>query len=97
MSAQLPDATLTDVKDTQIRDQLRKIEVLEESCQDLDNTINQFRELVMQLQTYALYLSHFTSQLYSSHRLCTVNLINSVHKLRLLKLSRLRRHLKLLL
>lgn len=45
----------TDVKDTQIRDHLRKIEGLEESCQDLDNTINQFRELVMQLQTCVLF------------------------------------------
>jgi dynactin 1 len=35
----------------QIREHLRKIEALEETCQDYENTINQFRELVMQLQT----------------------------------------------
>ncbi|TFK42165.1 dynactin [Crucibulum laeve] len=38
-------------KDTQIREQQRKIELLEEGCQDLEGTINQFRDLVLQLQT----------------------------------------------
>ncbi|KAI0829040.1 dynactin [Trametes gibbosa] len=40
-----------DAKDVQIREQVRKIESLEEACQDLEGTIVQFRELVLQLQT----------------------------------------------
>lgn len=40
----------TELKDTQLRDQTRKIESFEESTQDLEGTIVQFRELVMQLQ-----------------------------------------------
>ena len=90
----------TDVKDTQIRDHLRKIETLEESCQDLDNTINQFREFVMQLQAYVFYLSviAFVNDTYHySYLSRTANLTNSVHKPRLPKLSRLRQHRKLLL
>lgn len=39
------------MKDSQLRDQLRKIEALEDNCQDLENTIGQFRELVLQLQS----------------------------------------------
>ena len=39
-----------DSKDVQIRDRQRKVESLEEACQDLDGTIGQFRELVMNLQ-----------------------------------------------
>lgn len=34
----------------QIQDHLRKNEALEEACIDLENTINQFRDLVVQLQ-----------------------------------------------
>ncbi|KAF8899310.1 dynein associated protein-domain-containing protein [Infundibulicybe gibba] len=37
-------------RDTQIREYAHKIELLEEGCQDLENTIGQFRELVFQLQ-----------------------------------------------
>ncbi|KAF8079158.1 dynactin [Lyophyllum atratum] len=37
-------------KDVQIREQALKIEALGDACQDLENTISQFRELVMQLQ-----------------------------------------------
>ncbi|KAL1950983.1 hypothetical protein VTO73DRAFT_132 [Trametes versicolor] len=40
-----------DAKDAQMREQARKIEGLEEACQDLEGTIVQFRELVLQLQT----------------------------------------------
>ncbi|KAF5355284.1 hypothetical protein D9758_006088 [Tetrapyrgos nigripes] len=40
-----------ETRDTQIRDQNRKIETLEEACQDYENTITQFRELVVQLQS----------------------------------------------
>lgn len=40
----------TDSKDMQIREQQRKIETLEEACQDLENTITQFRDLVQNLQ-----------------------------------------------
>ncbi|TDL26403.1 dynactin [Rickenella mellea] len=40
-----------DLKDSQMREQTRKIEALDDNCQDLENTISQFRELVMQLQT----------------------------------------------
>ncbi|KAI6012667.1 dynein associated protein-domain-containing protein [Pisolithus orientalis] len=40
-----------DSKDGQIREQLQKISTLEDACQDLDNTIGQFRELVLQLQS----------------------------------------------
>ena len=35
----------------QIHDQSRKIQGLEEACQDLEGTIVQFRELVLSLQT----------------------------------------------
>ncbi|KAM5535272.1 hypothetical protein V8D89_011078 [Ganoderma adspersum] len=40
-----------DGKELQIHDQTRKIQSLEESCQDLEGTIVQFRELVLSLQT----------------------------------------------
>ena len=43
----------TDAKDIQIHEQTRKIQSLEEACQDLEGTIVQFRELVLSLQTYA--------------------------------------------
>lgn len=42
---------ISEAKDTQIREHLRKIEALEETCSDYENTINQFRDLVLQLQT----------------------------------------------
>jgi len=50
-----------DLKDVHIRDQQRKIESLEEACQDLDGTIGQFRELVMNLQksVYSMSLSWY--------------------------------------
>ncbi|KAL4067219.1 dynein associated protein-domain-containing protein [Scleroderma yunnanense] len=38
-------------KETQIREHVQKISTLEDACQDLDNTIGQFRELVLQLQS----------------------------------------------
>ncbi|KAF8555146.1 dynactin [Imleria badia] len=40
-----------DSKDTQIREHLQKISTLEDACQDLETTITQFRELVLQLQS----------------------------------------------
>ncbi len=43
--------TYTDAKDAEIRENLRKIEGLEEACLDLEGTITQFRELVLQLQS----------------------------------------------
>lgn len=41
---------LTDSRDSQIREHVQKISTLEDACQDLENTITQFRELVLQLQ-----------------------------------------------
>ena len=38
-------------KDVQLNAQMRKIDELNEACQDLEGTVVQFRELVMQLQT----------------------------------------------
>lgn len=43
---------MVDAKDIQIHEQNRKIQSLEETCQDLEGTIVQFRELVLSLQTY---------------------------------------------
>ncbi|EMD32620.1 hypothetical protein CERSUDRAFT_161581 [Gelatoporia subvermispora B] len=40
-----------DAKDIQLREQVRKTEALEEAYRDLENTILQFRELVLNLQT----------------------------------------------
>ena len=40
-----------DGKDSELREQARKIQSLEDACQDLEGTIVQFRELVLQLQT----------------------------------------------
>ncbi|KAJ6541721.1 dynein associated protein-domain-containing protein [Mycena capillaripes] len=40
-----------EAKDVQIREHVRKAESLEEACADLEGTIGQFRDLVMQLQT----------------------------------------------
>ncbi|KAF7347275.1 CAP-Gly domain-containing protein [Mycena venus] len=40
-----------EAKDVQIREHVRKAESLEEACTDLEGTIGQFRELVLQLQT----------------------------------------------
>lgn len=42
---------LAESKDIQIQEHLRKAEVLEEATLDLESTILQFRELVLQLQT----------------------------------------------
>ncbi|KZT27488.1 hypothetical protein NEOLEDRAFT_1060271 [Neolentinus lepideus HHB14362 ss-1] len=39
-----------DVKDSELRERRRKIESLEDACVDMENTISQFRELVMNLQ-----------------------------------------------
>ncbi|KAF7346159.1 CAP-Gly domain-containing protein [Mycena sanguinolenta] len=40
-----------EAKDAQIREHVRKAESLEEACTDLEGTIGQFRELVVQLQS----------------------------------------------
>ncbi|KAG6380679.1 dynein associated protein-domain-containing protein [Boletus reticuloceps] len=40
-----------DSKDIHIREHSQKISTLEDACQDLENTITQFRELVLQLQS----------------------------------------------
>ncbi|KAJ3503186.1 hypothetical protein NLJ89_g8547 [Agrocybe chaxingu] len=40
-----------EAKESQIRENLRKIDALDETCADYENTIQQFRELVLQLQT----------------------------------------------
>ena len=45
----------TAAKESQIREQVRKIAELEDACQDFEGTINQFRDLVMQLQTYVKF------------------------------------------
>lgn len=47
-------ATPVDLKDMDIQAQQRRVSSLEETCQDLEGTIAQFRDLVMQLQTYAI-------------------------------------------
>ena len=44
-----------DRRDLQIREHVLKIETLEETCLDLENTINQFRELVLQLQRCSFF------------------------------------------
>ena len=43
-------------KESQIREQVQKINELEDACQDFEGTIGQFRELVLQLQTYVMRL-----------------------------------------
>jgi hypothetical protein len=68
---------LVDLKDVQIREQTRKVEALEENCQDLDNTITQFRELVLQLQT-CVHLA--TSKLMYVTNIYTAISIPSEHK-----------------
>ena len=51
-------------KETEIRDHVRKIEILEEACVDLEGTIEQFRDLVLRLQKYAsFFLSSLTKEL----------------------------------
>jgi hypothetical protein len=47
---------MPEAKDMQIREHLRKTESLEEACVDLEGTIGQFRELVMQLQQFVRLL-----------------------------------------
>ncbi len=42
----------------QIQEHLRKIENLEEACLDLEGTISQFRDLVVQLQRLVLLFAH---------------------------------------
>lgn len=46
--------SLLELKDAQVREHARKVEALEESCQDLENTVGQFRDLVLQLQRSVL-------------------------------------------
>lgn len=45
---------LSEQRDIQIRELQRKIDALEGTCLDYENTIQQFRELVMQLQKCVL-------------------------------------------
>ncbi|KAG9313881.1 dynein associated protein-domain-containing protein [Chiua virens] len=45
-----------DSRDSQIREHLQRVSTLEDACQDLENTITQFRELVLQLQSELDYL-----------------------------------------
>ena len=47
-----PNLPLTENKELHIHELQRKIDSLEESCQDYENTITQFRDLVVQLQKY---------------------------------------------
>ena len=51
MDLDLNPSSEPDAKDMQIHEQSRKIQSLEEACQDLEGTIVQFRELVLSLQT----------------------------------------------
>ncbi|EJD45781.1 hypothetical protein AURDEDRAFT_87692 [Auricularia subglabra TFB-10046 SS5] len=53
-----------EMKDTQAREQARKIDQLEEALQDYEQTISQFRDLVVQLQSdmEALRAQHQTAQ-----------------------------------
>jgi dynactin 1 len=51
---------LAEQRDVQIREHQRKIDALEETCSDYESTIQQFRELVMQLQKYVL--AHFSNK-----------------------------------
>jgi dynactin 1 len=52
--------SFTEAKDAQIREHVRKAESLEEACTDLEGTIGQFRELVLQLQTLVFLIIFFT-------------------------------------
>ena len=60
-----------EAKEAQIRDLQRKIDALEETCLDYEGTIAQFRELVMQLQTY-VFCHSFLSLLLSPFSLTMV-------------------------
>lgn len=51
----------SETKEAQIREHVQKIDSLEDACQDLDNTIGQFRELVMQLQKYVKLAARITA------------------------------------
>jgi dynactin 1 len=51
-----------DQKDTQAREQARKIEVLQDGLQDYENTIQQFRELVLNLQAYVSLILHLLTR-----------------------------------
>ena len=82
----------TEQRDTQIREHLSKIGSLEESYQDLEGTVTQFRELVLQLQTYGFSFSALQCDL----TVLAVNSIISVHKLKLPRTSPLQLPLKLL-
>ena len=46
----LTSSPLLEAKESRIREHARKVEILEDTVQDLEGTINQFRELVVQLQ-----------------------------------------------
>jgi len=82
-----------ETKETMIRENLRKIGSLEENCLDYENTIQQFRELVMQLQTYVLSSMFVRSELTLDSRSATS--INCACKPRLLRQNLLRLHLRL--
>jgi len=45
---------LAEKRDTDIRELLGKIASLEDGYKDLEGTVTQFRELVIQLQTYVI-------------------------------------------
>jgi hypothetical protein len=83
-----------DLKDVQIREQTRKVEALEESCQDLDSTITQFRDLVLQLQTCVYHAAPILSFVTDGR---TVNSIPSERKRKQLSMNLLLQHHKRLL
>lgn len=54
----VPWNSTTETRDTQIREQQNKIASLEDAYQDLEGTVTQFREFVIQLQTCVRF--HYT-------------------------------------
>jgi hypothetical protein len=84
---------LEEVKEAQIREHLRKVEGLEEICIDYEGTIQQFRELVLQLQTFVsnFYNNFLFNAIMILHIYQTVSLTNYARKPKLLNLNQLLR------
>lgn len=51
-----------DLKESQLREQQRRIDTLDESAVDYESTIGQFRELVLSLQGYVFLFASRLSQ-----------------------------------
>lgn len=74
----VPWNSTTETRDTQIREQQNKIASLEDAYQDLEGTVTQFREFVIQLQTCVRF--HYTQN--TLNTFLTISFLSELDTLR---------------